>query len=212
MKLDEFIKITCNLPVIETEFLSAGVVDSGPLKVQISRWVKAGKLIQLRRGVYLLSKEYRKRDVFEPFIASILKKPSYLSLEKALEFHGLIPEAVPVYTSVTTKRAARFISEAGEFVYQHIKQHLFWGYASITLNNQTAFIATPEKALLDLIYFKGRKISPEYIEELRLQNEEKINLDKLFDYAKRFKKPKMMRAARIISDYIRSQKEGVKQL
>lgn len=208
MKLEEFIKITGELPVIEVELLLAGMPNSDSLKVQISRWEKAGKLIQLRRGVYLLADAYRKIEVYEPYIASILKKPSYLSLEKALEYHGLIPEAVKVYTSVTTKRATKFSSPVGVFSYRHIKKSLFWGYKSVTMRRQTAFIATPEKALLDLIYLNGIKISNQYLEGLRLQNLEQINLDTVLEYAKKFKKPGMLRVAKVIKEYIQSHKEG----
>ena len=75
-----------------------------------------------------------------------------------------------VYTSVTTMREGTFTSKAGKFDYRHIKEALFWGYNSVTLNKQTAFIASPEKALLDFFYLNRIKISLEYLEELRLQN------------------------------------------
>jgi len=212
MKLENFVKKVKDLAVIDTELLLAGVSNHKAIKVQISRWLKAGKLIQLKRGLYLLSEPYRKVDVFEPYIASILKKPSYLSLEKALEYHGLIPEAVPVYTSVTSKMPAKFSSEIGVFDYRHIKSSLFWGYASVTVYKQTAFIATAEKALLDLIYLKGMKISLDYLKEMRLQNVKAISLEKLWEFATRFNKPGIMRAAKIIKKYIDSYKEEEKTL
>lgn len=204
MKWEEFIRTVGELPVIDTEILLAGMPNPEPLKVQISRWEKAGKLIQLKRGFYLLSQPYRKVQVYEPYIASILKKPSYISLEKAMEYHGLIPEAVKVYTAVTSKRPGRFTSKVGVFAYQHIKTSLFWGYESVKLNGQTAFIATPEKALLDFFYLKEIKISYEYLKELRLQNVEKINLDKLLEFALRFKKPKILRSAKMLKKVILS--------
>lgn len=212
MKLEDFIKITADLPVIEVELLLAGIAAPDPFKVQISRWEKTGKLIQLKRGIYLLAEPYRKIEVFEPYIAAILEKPSYLSLEKTLEYHGLIPEAVKTYTSVTTKRPAKFSSAAGVFTYKHIKNSLFWGYKSVTVRKQTAFIATPEKALLDLIYFHGLKISTDYLQGLRLQNIEQINLDVLFEYAKKFKKPGMLVAAEVIRKYVQSHKNKEKAL
>jgi len=204
MKWEEFIQLVGNLPVIDTEILLAGGVNPAFIRVQISRWRKSGKLIQLKRGVYLLAQRYRKIDVYTPYIASLLKKPSYISLEKALEFHGLIPEKITVYTSVTTKRPAKFISKAGVFDYRHIKKSLFWGYESVSMNKQTAFAAFPEKALLDLIYLKKTGVSLAYLEELRLQNTEKINLDKLSEFARRFKKPRVLAAAKLIREYIKS--------
>jgi predicted transcriptional regulator of viral defense system len=209
MKFEEFIKIAEGLPVIDTEILLTGVSDPNPVKVQISRWEKAGKLIQLKRGLYIFSKPYRKVEIYEPHIASLLKKPSYISLETAFEYHNLIPEAVTVYTSVTTKRPDRFVSEVGDFDYRHIKPALFWGYDPVSLHNQTAFIASPEKALLDFFYLRMVDVSTEYLDELRLQNLEDIDVDKLIEYAKRFKKPGMRRIAGLLKKYIDlKKKEG----
>ena len=87
MKWEGFVNKFGQLPVIDTKFLLAGVKDLEPFKVQISRWQKAGKLLQLKRGFYTLSETYRKTPLFEPYISFLLKKPSYLSLEKALEYH-----------------------------------------------------------------------------------------------------------------------------
>ena len=208
MKFEEFIKLTAGLPVIDSEILLAGVSDPKPVKVQLSRWKRAGKLIQIKRGLYLLAKPYRKIEVYEPYVASILKKPSYISLEKALEYHDLIPEAVTVYTSVTTKRPDKFVSDIGVFDYRHIKASLFWGYDSVSLRNQTAFIASPEKALLDFFYFRGTNASVEYIDELRLQNLEDVDVGKLNEYARRFKKPGMRRIAGMLEKYIQKERRG----
>ena len=203
MKFNEFVSLFGNLPVIETENLfTGGLRDS--VKVQVSRWERSGKIIQLKRGVYILAEPYRKIEVNEPFIASILKRPSYLSLEKALEYHNLIPEGVPPYTSVTTKRPGRFISPLGNFDYRHIDVSLFWGYDSVTVNKQTAFIASGEKAFLDLVYLKAGEVSLGFLEGLRLQNLEQIQWKRLLGYAKRFGKPKIFRAAEMFRKYARS--------
>ena len=212
MKFEEFVKRAGKMSVVDVENLLSGVSDPLPLKVQISRWVKAGKLIQIKRGFYLLAEAYRKSDICEPYIASILKVPSYISMEKALEYHDLIPEAVTVYTSVTTKRPGRFVSKIGIFDYRHIKRSLFWGYESVVVNKQTAFIALPEKAMLDLCYLNGMKISQDYLEGLRIQNTEKINAERLFHFAKRFKKPGMLKVAKEIEKYMSSDKENGKVL
>ena len=212
MKWENFVNKFTELPVIDTELMLAGVKDSKPVKVQISRWRKSGKLFQLKRGFYVLSKTYRKTSLFEPYISFLLKKPSYLSLEKALEYHGLIPEGVPVYTAVTSKRAAKFSSEIGVFTYRHIKQSLFWGYESVTLNSQTGFIAFPEKALLDLVYLHGMNISLEYFEGLRLQHVDKLNPAILFKFAAKFKSLGMQRVASVIVKYIEDYKKSEKQL
>lgn len=212
MKFEEFVKTVKDLPVIDTELLLSGVSNSAGIKVQITRWLKSGKLVQLKRGTYLLAEPYAKVDTLASHVASALKKPSYISLEKALEFHGLIPEAVKVYTCVTTKRAARFVNAVGDFDYRHIQRSLFWGYESINNKKQTAFMATAEKALLDLFYLKHINVTLDYLKELRLQNGENINMKRLFEYAERFKKPGMLRHAKTITDYLEDYKNGEKIL
>lgn len=202
MKLDDFVNTVKDLPLVEVDNLLGGDILPDDIRVQLSRWQRAGKVEQLRRGIYLLAPAYRKIEVYEPYLAACLKRPSYISLEKALEFHNLIPEAVSVFTSITTKRTAIFKNELGVFDYRHIKNTLFWGYDSITVNKQTGFMASPEKALLDLVYFKQVKVNSAYLKGLRLENVEKINLDKLLEMAARFKKPKLIKAAKVIKKYI----------
>ncbi|PIW64901.1 MAG: hypothetical protein COW13_00305, partial [Candidatus Omnitrophica bacterium CG12_big_fil_rev_8_21_14_0_65_50_5] len=179
MEFDIFLQKVQDWPIVDTRMLSTGMVNAASVKVQISRWVKSGKLIQLKRGIYLLADPYRKIQTSEFYIANALKNPSYVSLEKALEYHGLIPEAVAVYTSVTTKRPESLRTPAGMYDYQHVKPSLFWGYTSVTFHGQTFFMAAPEKALLDFFYLKHVKVSEDYLEGLRLQNTENIDLEKL---------------------------------
>ena len=204
--------MTAKLPLIDTENLFAGIPDPAGIEVQISRWKKAGKIIQLKRGMYLLAEPYRKIEPYEFYIAGVLSRPSYVSLEKALEYYSLIPEAVTTYTSITAKRETIFVSEAGIFEYRHINKSLFWGYNSVTVNNQTAFVASCEKAVLDYFYIKKPDISLDYLEELRLQNVNKINIKKLFEYARRFNRQKTLIAAQLIKEYIDLNRTGEKTL
>ena len=138
MEFEEFLKKVSKLAVIETEALYSGTAKRASIEVQLSRWHKTGKLIQLKRGLYILSDTYRKAEIYGPAVAAILHRPSYLSLEKALEFHNLIPEQVTVYTSVTSNRPEFFKTGIGDFKYT-ISRKVFLGIQRVTLNNQTAF-------------------------------------------------------------------------
>ena len=203
MNFDSFMKLVRDWPVVETESVLEGFSSRSALEVQMSRWAKLGKLIPLRRGFYILSEPYRKIEPSEFFLASVLRQPSYISLEKALEYHDLIPEAVSVYTSVTPKRPMRYEAKLGIFDYKHLQPSLFWGYEAVTMKaNQTGFIASPEKALLDLLYLKRIKVSQDYLESLRLQNLEKLNSGKLRECARQFKSPRMLQAAEMIQEYL----------
>ena len=84
---------------------------------QLYRWSRAGKVIPLRRGMYALADRYRRVPVPPATLANALCFPSYLSGLWALGFYGLIPEAVPVYTSVTTRGTSKFDNAYGMFRY-----------------------------------------------------------------------------------------------
>ena len=198
MKFEAFINDVQHLPVIQSEYLTAGQKNSLPLEVQLSRWKAAGKIIQLKRGVYVLAEPYRKMTIFEFHIAGILTQPSYISLEKALEFHDLIPEAVNTVTSVTSKAKGKFLTLIGRFEYRHIHESLFWGYQSVTLHQQTAFLALPEKALLDFFYLLPFEPNEYYLNEMRLQNLDLIDPHRLTKFANRFGKSKLHRVAEMI--------------
>lgn len=212
MKIEELLKRVRGEAVIDVENLLAGVSNPASIRVQLSRWCKSGKLIKLKNNIYLLAENFRKVDIYEPYIASVLKRPSYISLEKAFEYYGLIPEGVPVYTCVTTKRPGKIITPIGTFDYRHIKNSLFWGYHSLLMNKQTAFIAAPEKALLDFFYLKGFRVDEGYLEEMRLQNMRKINLSKLMEYAKKFENTGIFKAAQVIKDYAIKYKKEERRL
>jgi predicted transcriptional regulator of viral defense system len=212
MKLDDFLKRVRGLPVIDAENLLTGIAHPASMKVQLSRWCKAGKLIRLKNNSYLLAESFRKVDIYEPHIASVLKNPSYISLGKAFEYHGLIPEGVPVYTSVTTKRPEKIMTPIGVFDYRHMKNSLFWGYDSVTVNEQVAFIASPEKALLDFFYLKGLGVNEDYLEEMRLQNFNKINFQKLIEFAKKFESPGVLNVANLIKKYAAKHRKEEKNL
>ena len=204
MEFIELMNRVGHLPIIDTEILLTGFDTSqqASLKVQIVRWTATGKLVQLRRGLYLLARPYRKAEPYGTYLASVLTKPSYVSFEKALEYYDLIPEAVTIYTSVTTKRQARIDTPAGLFDYRHIQTPLFWGYSAVTLDRQTGFMASPEKALLDFIYFRKPELSEAYFKEWRLQNLEVVSLKRLYEYAKRFQKPRINKATQFLGAYI----------
>jgi len=212
MNFKKFVERVKDLPVIETESLLIGEAVPGKTAVQISRWQKAGRLLQLKRGIYVLSETYRKIDPPEYYLAGLLNKPAYVSLEKALEYHGLIPEAVPVYSCVTTKRPGRMVTPLGVFDYRHVRSSLFWGYRSVKINGLAVFVATPEKALLDLFYLRPVKVTEDYLDGMRLQNVEAINVKELIACARRFRKPKITAAAEAVKAYIRKYRRGAKTL
>ena len=203
MKFEQLLKLLDGETIFQSSLLLAGGVSASTVYKQITRWVSSGKLIQLRRGIYVIARPYREKQPHPFLIANKLKKASYISLQSVLEYYGIIPEYVPVITSITTGRTEKITSELGRFQFRHLKKELFWGYQELEISRDTrVFIALPEKGLLDLVYLVPHADSMEYLEELRLQNTDKINKDTLIDYAKKYGTPKLRRAARRIIDLI----------
>jgi len=90
-------------------------------------------------------------------IANKLYQPSYVSLETALSYYGIIPEVVYAVTSVTTKPTREFKTPKSVFSYQRIKKSVFAGYSPVTIEGHVVLLAEPEKALADYLYFVDLK-------------------------------------------------------
>jgi predicted transcriptional regulator of viral defense system len=134
----------------------------------LGRWVRKGYLVRLRQGYYAFP-EYKESKEFALYFANKIYKPSYISLFTALSFYGIIPETVPQITSVTTLKTIRFSNEFGEYSYKNIKPDMMFGYDLKEMaDGRRIMFATPEKALLDLIYLYPFYNSEHELEELRL--------------------------------------------
>lgn len=196
MKLERLLEIVGDEPVFEAGLLLAGDVDPGDVRRQLSRWVDAGRLHQLRRGLYALAPPYRRVHPHPFLVANLLVRGSYVSLQSALAHYNLIPEHVPVTTSVTPGRPYEWNTPLGSYLFRHLRKDLLTGYRRTLLaGGQEAFVATPEKALLDLLYLEPNADTEEYLSELRLQHLDVLDLGELRRLAERFGKPKLLRAA-----------------
>lgn len=206
MNLDALLTIVADTPVFSPAMLLSPTVSPEALERQFSRWTKAGKLHQLRRGLYTLAQPYQKVAPHPFLVANALKPASYVSLQSALAYYGLIPEYVPTVTSVCTGRPEQLQTPVGRFIYRHIKKSLFAGYTRVDLaRNQFAFVATLEKCLLDLVYLTPGADARSYLEELRLQHLETLDIERLRTMANESGSPKLGRAADFIIEIAQSQ-------
>jgi predicted transcriptional regulator of viral defense system len=201
MEFGKLLEIVGEEPVFETGLLLCGNVDTKDIRRQLSRWVKGGRIVQLRRGLYVLAPPYRRIEPHPFVVANRLVVPSYVSLQSALGFHGLIPEGVPATVSVTTKRPGRRSTDLGEFAFRHLKVEMFSGYTRMDVGyGQKAFVATAEKALIDLVHLHPQSDAPGYLAGLRLQNMDKLDLAELERLAFKSSKPKLQRAVTAVRD------------
>lgn len=146
-------------------------------RAKLTTLLQKGDLIRVKRGLYIFGRDYRKGPYSPEIMANKIYGPSYISKEYALAFYGLIPEHVTVVTSVSVKRSRIFDTPIGRFSYDHLPIRLYQANFNIVpvRNNDTALLATPEKALADLLYF--RENLPETMNELTDLLFEDLRLD-----------------------------------
>ena len=213
MKFERLLEIVGNEPVFEPALLLAGEISPAAVRLQISRWSQAGKIIQLRSGLYALSPPYQKVKPHPFVIANRMVHGSYVSCQSALAFYGLIPEIVPATTSITTIRRGEWNTLWGWFYFQQVKMAFFYGYRLVDLGGeQQAFVAAPEKALLDLIYLQPGSTSLAYLQELRLQDTARIDAGRLQELAERAGSPRLRRSVEMLIHQILANPEGLETL
>ncbi len=213
MKFAQLLSFVGEEPVFESSALLAGNVDPAYIRRQLSEWARTGKLVPLRRGLYCLAEPYRKVQPHPFLLANRICQASYVSRESALAYYDLIPEHVPVVTSVTTGRPRVYETPLGVFDFRHIQQGFFNAYRTeIFPDGQKAFVAGPEKALLDLIYLTPDADTSEYLSELRLQNLDTLDWRAFRAIGRDLRSPKLLRAAKLLESMARDSEERYEAL
>lgn len=122
---------------------------------KIQQLLAAGALIRVKKGLYVLGKDYSNAPFSLTILANLIYGPSAISLDYALSYYGFIPEHVYAITSITPQRDKTFDTPVGRFTYRYLTMKKYTiGLTRLRLNDgRYIFIASPEKALLDKIYF-----------------------------------------------------------
>ena len=200
MKIDELRSLLGDQVVFRTGTLLAGQQKPAHVRRQLARWVKAGKVIPLRRGLYVLGGLYAKQAPHPFVLANEMRRSSYVSMQSALAWYGCIPEFVPTITSVTTKRPEEIENPRGCFIFRHIKQDLLWGMTRAEVAPaQFALVASPEKALIDLLYLTPHSDQEGFLDELRLEPGDCLSPDRLWQMTDRADSRKVCRAVRYLT-------------
>jgi predicted transcriptional regulator of viral defense system len=147
----------------------------------ISQTLKRKEIIALRRGLYVSADFYNahKGNIsYRFYLANVIRRPSYVSSWTALQYYNLTTEVVHSTASVTTKSTRDYTTKVGDFTYQSLQSKLFTGFSSEKREFEF-FIASPAKALFDLLYFRTRHFHAvqfrdveNLIEELRIDIDE----------------------------------------
>lgn len=144
---------------------------------KIGELEKANEIIRLKRGMYVVNPEVSGKTLSTELIANHIYGPSYISMQSALRFYGLIPESVYAMRSMTIKHSREFENHFGRFEYTYCPQDYFSiGITQITKEDYSFVIAMPEKALCDLIAYTPR-LNLRYQKEILTYLEEDIRFD-----------------------------------
>lgn len=155
---------------------------------RLNEWQNKGYIRKVVNEYYIFS-DLNIDETALFFIANTIYKPSYISLESALSYYELIPEAVYSITSVASRTTRSFDSELANFSYRKIKPNLLFGYRLISRDGHNFKMAEAEKALLDYFYFNpGCKTAGDF-EGLRINKEifrEQVDMEKMKSYLRLF--------------------------
>lgn len=152
---------------------------------RISGWLARGDLVRVRKGLYVAGDAYRRGPVVRELLANLIYGPSYVSLDYALSYHGLIPERVEDVTCVTTGRPRRFETPFGVFTYRPLPPHRYAPGVLLAGEPEAQFlIASPEKAIVDKVWCDKRIKAPSekdfadyFFQDLRIDEERIRSLD-----------------------------------
>lgn len=158
-----------------------GLKDS-TINTYISRFLKYREILQLKKGLYVSADffEKNKMDIsYSFYLANIIRTPSYVSSWAALQYYNLAAEIIYPITSITSKVTRDYKTKTGSFAYQSIKKNLFSDF-SLVKGKFDFYIATPSKALFDLLYLRTRQFRGFKQENLKtLIKELRIDIDEM---------------------------------
>ncbi len=172
------------LPYFTTEAVKQLFDDQvavGTVQTALYRWTKSGRIIRLKKGVYMTRRffEWHRSDAeFAPMISAILIPQSYLSLEFILQRNGILTDITYPVSAVTLKQTRVFENTLGAFTYRNIKKDLYSGFTISEHMGISIAQATVAKALFDYLYFRSESsIGNNPAEELRLTLEDFTDTD-----------------------------------
>ena len=171
---------------------------------RLSEWQKKGYIQKIINGYYIFT-DIEIDELFLMRLANTIYPHSYISLETAFGYYSLIPESVYRITSCSSRKTKVFDTKVASFSYSSISTEYFFGYV-LEKSSENILIASPEKAVLDWLYFR-RGFDEDDFYELRLNIDEYSNLideKKIVKYLKTFQSNSLFRKYEIFKESIRN--------
>ena len=120
---------------------------------KITDLLRKGAIVRVKKGLYVFGSRYRRAPYSRELLANLIYGPSYVSLEYALSYYGIIPERAETVTSVTCGKNRTFSTPAGRFTYWSVPVAAYHTGIDLveTGGNQSFLMASREKALADYV-------------------------------------------------------------
>jgi predicted transcriptional regulator of viral defense system len=133
--------------------LASALAPYSAVDQKINELIKSGVIVRVKKGLYVFGPKVRQVGICKESLANLIYGPSYISMEYALAYHGLIPERVETITSVTSMRDKKFDTPIGSFTYRYLGRKKYpHEIEQLWVDRQhPILIATPEKALFDYV-------------------------------------------------------------
>lgn len=205
--------------IFDYQTLTDALGDYSSPRDRITFLLRQGIIIRVKKGLYVFGDAYRRHPYSKELLANLVYGPSYVSLDRALAYYGLIPERVEALTSVTPNRQRRFATPVGLFTYRRIPARAYeTGMVRVEEAQGQAFlIASPEKALADkVVSARGAEIAT--MKELGRFLDEDLRLDlgaardlsaeMIDDHARRYRSRRLRLLASVLRKMRRSRKGG----
>ncbi|MBX2997173.1 MAG: hypothetical protein KF893_01590 [Caldilineaceae bacterium] len=164
-------------------------VSREALRYRVAQMSKAGWLIRLKRGVYLVVTDISTLgfvDVSPLVIAQALNRESYISFESALQYHGMFDQLLARIDSVTTITTRRYQVLETTYTFSKIQPDYYFGFRDEQVQGQIVAVAEREKAILDILYFRSSAYTASLILEKLATYEDDFDFDKLKTYSQRY--------------------------
>lgn len=176
---------TIPIEEIDYNYLKSFLSGYKNIRVKINSMLKNGEIIRVKKGLYVPGEKHLRGVVHKETLSNLIYGPSYISLEYALSFYGMIPERVETVTAVTNKKNKSFDTPLGKFTYRYINPDLYpVGINNVSLDEKhNILIAGREKALADILYFYDDLGSLDELkvylhDNLRIEFDDIQNIDK----------------------------------
>ena len=173
-------------------------------KINLLSWQKKGYLQKIRNSWYCFSDIKIDQTVLF-YIANKIYQPSYVSLESALYYYGVIPEVVFTTTSISTLKTNKFKNKYSLMTYKNIQSNYFFGYKLIQKDSFTFKIADIEKALIDYFYLNYSIKNIDDIKALRLNKHillEELDFNKIKEYANYYNSKVLIKKINILYKFL----------